>query len=839
MALRLVAPRAGGGGAMAMAIGQAAMLRSGLRAGARASGARAYHAGLRPSLAAARSGAAPSATRPLALRLQPPASRVWLRPVRHESSGNSKAPKGFGNFSKKGGKGKKADAAASEAAEGAKAKPKAEPKAEKSSETAGAKSEKTSSKSEKKSSKSESSESSSKSKKATGGVGGSMMDQFKGMFPESKQGQMVVGLVAGAAGLSLLMLAGPGGGDSPKGKTKEITFVDFCSQLVETGQVEKVVVANGTHAYVYMRTADAGSDAPGEAKYHFTIGSVDAFERRLEDVQRQLQMDTFDFITVSYRQEASVLAEAARFLPVILMICLFAYMRRSMGGMPGMGGGGGGAGGKNPMQVGKSTATKIEGKKIGVMFKDVAGMAEAKTEVQEFVHFLKNPKKYEAIGAKIPKGGILHGPPGTGKTLLAKAVAGESGVPFYSISGADFMEMYVGVGPSRVRDLFKTAREDAPCIIFIDEIDAIGKKRGKGGQMGGNDERENTLNQLLVEMDGFKESSGVVVLAATNRVDVLDSALIRPGRMDRQIVIDNPDVRGRAEIFKVHLEQVNLEGEMDFYAKKLSVLTPGMSGADIKNICNEAALHAARHNDEAVSIKNFEAAMGRVIGGIERKTRVLNPEEKRTVAWHEAGHAIAGWYSQHALPLLKVSIVPRGSAALGYAQYLPRDQYIYTEDQLMDQMVMTLGGRAAEAIVFGKVTTGASDDLDKVTKLAYAQVKQFGMNNEVGAVSYKDQAGDNQFYRPHSDKVMDNMDREVRKMIDGAYEKVLAMLTEKRAELDAVAELLLEKEVISHEDMTELLGERDGQAGAYDYDTIAQVEDIHTPEYKSPTPVAA
>ena len=514
--------------------------------------------------------------------------------------------------------------------------------------------------------------------------------------------------------------------------------------------------------------------------------------------------------------------------------------RRSMGGMPGMGGsggGGGGGGGRNPMQVGKSNATKVEGKMLGVMFKDVAGLHEAKTEVQEFVHFLKDPKKYEAIGAKIPKGGILHGPPGTGKTLLAKAVAGESGVPFYSISGADFMEMFVGVGPSRVRDLFKKAREDAPCIIFIDEIDAIGRKRGKGGQMGGNDERENTLNQLLVEMDGFKESSGVVVLAATNRVEVLDSALLRPGRMDRQIVIDNPDVRGRSEIFMVHLEQVKLDIDMDVVAKKLAVLTPGMSGADIKNICNEAALHAARHDSEFVGIKDFEAAMGRVIGGIERKTRVLNPEEKRTVAWHEAGHAIAGWYCEHALPLLKVSIVPRGSAALGYAQYLPRDQYIYTEHQLMDQMVMTLGGRAAEAIVFGKVTTGASDDLDKVTKLAYAQVKQFGMNNSIGAVSYKEQKGDNQYYRPHSERVMDDMDREVRKLIDGAYERVTVMLTEKRKELDLVAELLLEKEVISHEDMTELLGERDGQAGAYDYDTLAQIEDAD--EIATPIPAVA
>ena len=770
-------------------------------------GLRSYHAGAASARAALVAG-------PLRAQLQPAARRVWRAPVRH-SSGNSRVPRGFENFGPKGGKGKKAAAEGkkpeaaetAEAAEGAKA-------GGKSTSSGGA---------GKKQSKKKETESKDEggAQGATGGIGGSM----KSMFPQGQNARTMAALLAGAGGLGVLMLAGPSSQDQP-GQTKEITFVDFCSQLVETGQVEKVVVANGARAYVYMRSSDGGMEGQGgEAKYHFTIGSVDAFERRLEDVQRQLQIDTFEFVPVSYRTEVSVLGEAARFIPVLLMIAFFAYMRRAAGsgGMPGMGGGG--AGGRNPMSVGKSNAKLFNKEKnIGVMFKDVAGLHEAKTEVQEFVHFLKDPKKYEAIGAKIPKGGILHGPPGTGKTLLAKAVAGESGVPFYSISGADFMEMFVGVGPSRVRDLFKKAREDSPCIIFIDEIDAIGRKRGKGGQMGGNDERENTLNQLLVEMDGFKESSGVVVLAATNRVDVLDSALLRPGRMDRQIIIDNPDVRGRAEIFKVHLEQVQLDGEDEEFAKKLAVLTPGMSGADIKNICNEAALHAARNEDEMVGLANFEAAMGRVIGGIERKTRVLNPEEKRTVAWHEAGHAIAGWYCEHALPLLKVSIVPRGSAALGYAQYLPRDQYIYTESQLMDQMVMTLGGRAAEAIVFGKITTGASDDLDKVTKLAYAQVKQFGMNSEIGAVSYKEQESDQAFYRPHSDRVTDDIDAEVRKLIDGAYVRVTEMLTEKRAELDAVAELLLEKEVISHEDMTTLLGERDGQDGAYDYDKIAQMD---------------
>ena len=773
--------------------------------------ARGYHTGT--SRAAVRA-AVPAGL--LSAQLRPLARRaLFLVPGRH-CSGGSRVPRGFGNFNK-GGKGKKADAAGktAEAAEGS--------KTESTASGGGGKKQ----------------QPDAKPKKGAFSMGGGKgnseemnAQNFMKMLPQGQNKRTLYGLLAGATGLYLVTMASPGG--TPPGQTREITFVDFCSQLVDSGQVEKVVVANGTHAYVYMRSTDGGSDGQGEAKYHFTIGSVDAFERRLEDVQRQLQIDTFDFIPVSYRNEVSVLGEAARFIPVLLMIGFFAYMRRSMSGMPGMGGGAGG--GRNPMSVGKSKAKLFNKEdKITVTFKDVAGLQEAKTEVQEFVHFLKDPKKYQEIGAKIPKGGILHGPPGTGKTLLAKAVAGESGVPFYSISGADFMEMFVGVGPSRVRDLFKKAREDAPCIIFIDEIDAIGRKRGKGGMMGGNDERENTLNQLLVEMDGFKESSGVVVPAGTNRLDVLDSALLRPGRMDRQIIIDNPDVRGRAEIFKVHLRQVQLDGEDEYFAKKLAVLTPGMSGADIKNVCNEAALHAARNGDEKVSLSNFDAAMGRVIGGIERKTRVLNPEEKRTVAWHEAGHAIAGWYCEHALPLLKVSIVPRGSAALGYAQYLPRDQYIYTEAQLMDQMVMTLGGRAAEEIVFGRITTGASDDLDKVTKLAYAQVKQFGMNSQIGAVSYKEQEGDQQFYRPHSDRVTDDIDREARRLIDGAYKRVKAMLVEKRAELDAVAELLLEKEVISHEDMTALLGERDGQDGAYDYDKIAQIEADPTPA----TPAAA
>jgi len=733
-----------------------------------------------------------------------------LQPARGCSSG---APRGFGKFSRGTGKPKaKPDAKAAEkGSKSASAEPTAQEAAKKSGGDASGSG-------------------------GSGGFGSGNKKSSPGsIFPDGDNTRTLALLLGAAGTMAVLSTIGAGGTD----KSKEITFVEFCNRLVESGEVEKVVVTNNSRANVYMKQDGSGESA---LKYHFSIGSVDVFERRLEEVQRQQNIDTFDFIAVQYKTEVSVLGELSRFIPVLLLGGFFLYMRRNMGNMPGMGGGGPG-GGRNPFSMGKSTATLFNKEEsIGVMFKDVAGLEEAKTEVQEFVHFLKNPGRYEELGAKIPKGGVLHGPPGTGKTLLAKAVAGESGVPFYSLSGADFMEMFVGVGPSRVRDLFKKARADAPCIIFIDEIDAIGRKRGGGGGVGGNDERENTLNQILVEMDGFNTSTGVVVLAGTNRLDVLDDALLRPGRFDRQIVIDNPDVRGRKDIFMVHLSPLRLgeredfdEGEAaeaveslgpewspkEFYARKLAVLTPGMSGADIKNVCNEAALHAARVDSDFVRLQNFEAAMGRVIGGVERKTRVLSAEEKRTVAFHEAGHAVTGWFLTNALPLLKVSIVPRGSQALGYAQYLPRDQNIYTEAQLYDQMCMTLGGRAAEEIVFGRITTGASDDLDKVTKLAYAQVKTFGMNDAVGARSYKDMAGDQKFYRPHSDQLGDTIDAEVRALSQKAYASTLALLKEKREMLDAVAELLIEKEVIGHEELTRLCGERAGQDAAYDYATLA------------------
>jgi cell division protease FtsH len=444
---------------------------------------------------------------------------------------------------------------------------------------------------------------------------------------------------------------------------------------------------------------------------------------------------------------------------------------------------------------------------VNKTFKDVAGLEEAKLEVMEIVDFLQNPKKYTNLGGKIPKGVLLVGPPGTGKTLLAKAVAGEAGVPFFSLSGSDFVEMFVGVGASRVRDLFKQAKEKAPCIIFIDEIDAIGRARGKNLMQGSNDERENTLNQLLAEMDGFGTDSGVIIMAATNRPDILDSALMRPGRFDRQITVDRPDLNGREEIFKVHLQPLTkLSTDVD--AHKLAAQTPGFAGAEIANVCNEAALIAARHNKEAVDMQDFQDAIDRVIGGLEKKNKIISPEEKSIVAYHEAGHAIAGWYLPHADPLLKVSIVPRGVAALGYAQYLPKEQYLYRTEQLMDSMCMTLGGRIAEAIFFGKISTGAQNDLERITKLAYSMITIYGMNSKVGHVSFHDPQGEYGYQRPYSEKTAELIDEEVRALIQKAYDITEALLTEKKAELELVAKALLEKEILFKSDLENLIGRR-------------------------------
>lgn len=488
-------------------------------------------------------------------------------------------------------------------------------------------------------------------------------------------------------------------------------------------------------------------------------------------------------------------------LPILLIGLLFIMMMRKVGGPGGAGGGPGGI-----FNIGKSKATLFDkASKVNINFGDVAGLDEAKVEVMEIVDFLKNPKKYTALGGKIPKGALLIGPPGTGKTLLAKAVAGEAQVPFFSLSGSDFVEMFVGVGASRVRDLFKQAREKAPCIIFIDEIDAIGRARGKNVMMS-NDERENTLNQLLVEMDGFGTDLGIIILAATNRPDVLDSALLRPGRFDRQITIDKPDLVGREAIFKVHLQPIKISSTLDIH--KLAEQTPGFAGADIANVCNEAALIAARKNKDAVDMGDFQDAIDRVIGGLEKKNKIISPEEKEIIAYHEAGHAICGWYLEHAYPLLKVTVVPRGSAALGYAQYTPKEQYLYNTDQLLDQICMTLGGRASEDIFFGKISTGASNDLQQISRIAYSMITVYGMNDKVGNVSYYDPSQDNSFVKPFSEETGKMIDEEVRKLIDKAYIRTKELLTEKKGDVELLAKELLKKEVLFKSDVEALIGKR-------------------------------
>jgi len=464
--------------------------------------------------------------------------------------------------------------------------------------------------------------------------------------------------------------------------------------------------------------------------------------------------------------------------------------------------------------VGKSKPTIInKEKKTGVTFSDVAGLAEAKVEVMELVDFLKRPERYRKLGAKIPKGALLVGPPGTGKTLLAKATAGEASVPFLSVSGSDFIEMFVGVGPARVRDLFAQAKTMQPCIIFIDEIDAVGRARGRGGAMGGNDERENTLNQLLVEMDGFSSTGQIVVLAGTNRPDTLDSALLRPGRFDRTINVDAPDVKGRTEIFQVHLKKLRLADEIEEVAPRLAALTPGFSGAEIANVCNEGALIAARHKKDCVDFDDFNAAMDRVIGGLEKKSKMLTVEDKTRVAHHEAGHAVTGWFLEHAAPLLKVTIVPRGVAALGYAQYVPKERKLHTREQMLDTMCMMLGGRIAERIFFDRISTGAQDDLRKVTNLAYGIVTSYGMNDKIGHRSYKPPDG-LASQRPYSEATAELVDEEVRVLVNEAYNRTLDLLTEKKELARALAEKLLEKETILRDDVVAVLGERQWQDGA-------------------------
>jgi len=591
-------------------------------------------------------------------------------------------------------------------------------------------------------------------------------------------------------------------------KTNELEL----KNMIAKGEVEKyMIIDNRKVVRVYLTAAGVKSNEvklkevsgkiPEKGPHmSFKITSGDAFKKEMSDYYKE--NPTVQQVVFDVDNERDWFGGILQFLlPVLLFVGIWILLMRKMGGGAGGGGGPGGI-----FSIGKSKATLFDkGTKVNITFADVAGLDEAKVEVMEIVDFLKNPKKYTNLGGKIPKGALLIGPPGTGKTLLAKAVAGEAQVPFFSLSGSDFVEMFVGVGASRVRDLFKQAREKAPCIIFIDEIDAIGRARGKNAMMS-NDERESTLNQLLVEMDGFGTDVGIIVLAATNRPDVLDTALLRPGRFDRQITIDKPDLVGREAIFKVHLKPIKISKTLDIH--KLAEQTPGFAGADIANVCNEAALIAARKNKEAVDMSDFQDAVDRVIGGLEKKNKIISPEEKKIIAYHEAGHAICGWYLEHAYPLLKVTIVPRGTAALGYAQYTPKEQYLYNIDQLTDQICMTLGGRASEEIFFHKISTGAQNDLQQITRIAYSMVTVYGMNEKVGNVSFYDPQQETSFTKPYSDETAKLIDNEVRKLIDDAYEKTKELLTIKRGDVEKLANALLEREVLFQSDVEALIGKR-------------------------------
>jgi len=654
--------------------------------------------------------------------------------------------------------------------------------------------------------------------------------------------------------------------NNTNGLGTEITFVDFRNHFL--GHVEKVQVINRQVARVVLRpdamldqappslrpstaadrggnnaTAAAGFDddtqmafeqvqqhggemgssaspsstptrrgARRQPGYYFHIGSVESFEEKLAKAQTHLHPE--EWVEVQYVTRTNWGLEALKIVPTAAFVAAVYFGSRGLigmgggmaGGRGGSGGGGGGMGGI--FSIGRSTAKKIKKEDIHVTFNDVAGCQQAKMEIMEFVDFLKDSERFTKLGAKIPKGALLCGPPGTGKTLLAKAVAGEAGVPFYSISGSDFIEMFVGVGPSRVRDLFKEARANAPCIIFIDEIDAVGRQRGRGGfSGGGNDERENTLNQLLVEMDGFSPTTGIVVIAGTNRVDILDQALTRPGRFDRQITVDRPDLQGRKEIFEVHLKNITLKGPIEEYAGRLAGLTPGFAGAEIANICNEAAIVAARRKADSVSLEDFEKASDRIIGGLE-SNKIISAEERSIVAHHEAGHAIAGWFLEHADPLLKVTIIPRTSGALGFAQYLPKEVFLRSEEQLMDLVCMALAGRAAEEVFFGRVTTGASDDLRRVTQLVYGMIKNYGMNNRLGQLVFPSRDNDMPGDKPYSESTAETMDEEARALAAGAYQRTIDLIREHREEVEKVAKMLLDKETITHDDIFDLVGPR-------------------------------
>ena len=588
---------------------------------------------------------------------------------------------------------------------------------------------------------------------------------------------------------------------------KQTTLSKFY-QYLDSNQVEKVVFSN-TKASIILKKEALNSKTHSKVKegtfgkvnekgphYIIEIGNSEIFQKTLEEARQKGIISDYE------KEPESAWGEIiSLLLPIILIIGLWVFMMRRMSG--GAGGGGG-----QIFSIGKSKAKLFDEKNdVKVTFENVAGLEGAKEEIEEIVEFLKNPEKYTSIGGKIPKGALLVGPPGTGKTLLAKAVAGEAKVPFFSLSGSDFVEMFVGVGASRVRDLFKQAKETSPAIIFIDEIDAVGRARGKNNMSGGNDERENTLNQLLTEMDGFGTNTNVIVLAATNRADVLDKALMRAGRFDRQIYVDLPDVRERKEIFEVHLKPIKKEEELDteFLAKQ----TPGFSGADIANVCNEAALIAARKDKKAVNKQDFLDAVDRIVGGLEKKNKIVTPAEKRAIAIHEAGHATVSWMLEHAAPLVKVTIVPRGQS-LGAAWYLPEERLIVHPEQMLDEMCATMGGRAAEKVIFNKISTGALSDLEKVTKQARAMVTIYGLNEKLGNVTYYDSSGQSEynFSKPYSEETARVIDKEISDLIEGQYERAIKLLEENKDKLNELADILIEKEVIFKDDLEAIFGER-------------------------------
>ena len=590
--------------------------------------------------------------------------------------------------------------------------------------------------------------------------------------------------------VSLFLSGGFGGADD-----KKITQNQFVKEMLLADDVERVVVVNDKQVEIYLKKEVIENnekykdlkDSKGvfdSYDAYFTIANDKQFAEDL-NVLKSKHAELED-MNVEYEQRESIMDTLIFFLPILLFVFIFFFFMRRMGG--GMGGG------NQIFSIGKSKATLFDQNSTSqVTFKDVAGLGEAKEEVMEIVDFLKEPQKYTRLGGKIPKGALLIGAPGTGKTLLAKAMAGEAKVPFFSISGSDFVEMFVGVGASRVRDLFKQAREKAPCIIFVDEIDAIGRARGKNSIQGGNDERENTLNQLLVEMDGFGTDKGIILIAATNRPDVLDPALLRPGRFDRQIHVDRPDLIEREQIFRVHVKNIKLEKDLDI--SKLAALTPGFVGADIANICNEAALIAARNNKDAIGLEDFNAAIDRVIGGLEKKNKIISKDEKKRIAFHEAGHAVSSWFLEHASPLVKVTVVPRGQS-LGAAWYMPNERNLTTKEQMLDEMAATLAGRAAEQLVFGQISTGAQNDLDKVTSTAYSMVVIYGMTEKVGNVSYYELMKNDTFQKPYSDDTARIIDEEVKSIIEEQYQRVLALLRDKMPELEKVAMVLLRKRLL-------------------------------------------